>query len=63
MPYLSILEQNAVFGYLWVRIKKNYCHIWNHLPQICLIAKYNEIMEMLKFGTKIAFLGIFRVEF
>ena len=36
---------------------KNYCHIWNQHPRICLIAKFREIAKLSKFGTKNALFG------
>ena len=61
--------KNAWFGYFWPRMpylgisgqefQKNYCQIWNQHPWNCLIAKYREIMEMPKFGTKSALFGYF----
>ena len=55
------LTKNAVFGYFWDRIffKRNYCHIWNQHPWICLKAEYREIMKMPKIETKSALLGYF----
>ena len=44
------LTKNALFGYLWSRIWKNYCRIWNQHPQICLFAKFHEKTKMPKFG-------------
>ena len=44
MPYLGIFGQELK--------KKNYCHIWNQHPQICLFAKFHEKTKMPKFGTK-----------
>ena len=32
--------KDALFGYFWGRILKNYCHISNQHPQIFLIAKF-----------------------
>ena len=43
--------KNALFGYFWARILTNYCHIWNHHPQICQIAKFLLKRKMLKFGV------------
>ena len=42
MPYLGI------FG---LEFQKNYCHIWNHHPQICLFAKFYGKTTMPEFGT------------
>ena len=50
----------ALFGYFWVRILKNYCHIWNQYPRICLIAKYHKKRNKTKkIETKIALFGHF----
>ena len=58
--------KDALFGYFWPRMpnsgifgqefKKNYCHIWNYHPQICLIGKFHE-------KTKMCDLSIFGLEF
>ena len=44
--------KNTLFGYFWARISKNYCHIWNQLPQICLIVKFFRKTKMPKCGIK-----------
>ena len=49
--------KNAFFMYFSSGIWKQFCHIWNQSPWICLTGKYCEITKMLKFGTKIAFFG------
>ena len=61
--------KNALFGYFWQRMSylgvfgqkfwKNYCHIWNPHPQICLIAKFCRKAIMPKFGNKNALFGYF----
>ena len=51
--------KNALFGYFWVRILKNYCHIWNQHPQICLFPKFRGKTNILKFETKNAWFGYF----
>ena len=62
--------KNAFFEYFWPKNlylvifglefkKKNYCHIWNQHPWICVIAKHREITKMPKFGTKSALFGYF----
>ena len=56
---LKFSTKNAWCGYFWARILKNYCHIWNQHPRICLIAKFHEKMKMPKFGTKNALFGYF----
>ena len=47
------------FVYFWAEIWKQYCHIWNQHPRICLIAKFREKTKMPKFGTKNALFGYF----
>ena len=51
--------KNALFRHFWARILKNYCHIWNTHPQICLIVKFHEKTKLPKFGTKNALFGYF----
>ena len=51
--------KNALFGYFWAGILKNYCYIWNQHRQIFLIAKFHGKTKMSKFGTKMAYLEIF----
>ena len=52
--------KTAVLGYFGARIiLKNFCHIWNQHPWICLIEKYCEIRKMSKFETKSALFGSF----
>ena len=59
MKMPKFLTKNALFLYFWPRILKNYCHIWNQHPQICLFAKYHAIMKMPKFGTENTLFGYF----
>ena len=61
--------KNAIFGYFWRKMPyfgifgpeflKNYCHIWNQHPQICLFAKFHGKTKMPRFGTKNAWFGYF----
>ena len=51
--------KNAWFGYFWARIWKQFCHIWNPHPQICLFAKFHKKTKMPNFGTKNAWFGYF----
>ena len=48
-------------------IHKQYCHIWNQHPLICLAAKFREKTKMPKFKTKSAlfwyYFGIFGLKF
>ena len=50
---------NAWFGCFWTAIWKQYCHIWNQLPQICLTAKFGGKTKLPKFGNKNAWFGYF----
>ena len=51
--------KNAWFGCFGAGTLKQYCHIPNQHPRICLIAKSGEETKMLKFGTKDALFGYF----
>ena len=51
--------KNALFGYFWATILKNYCLIWSQHPRNGLFAKFCEIMKMAKFVTRNTFLGYF----
>ena len=51
--------KNALFGYFWDITLKNYCHIWNHHPQVCLFAKFHEETIIPKFATKNAWFMYF----
>ena len=52
--------KKGLFGYFWPRmpclgffgqkIKKNFCHIWNYHPQICLIGKIHRKRKMCDLG-------------
>ena len=54
----------GVFRYFWDRILKNYCHIWNQHPQICLIVEFlKKNQKCLNLGPKMSYLGISGVEF
>ena len=46
-------------GNFGLEFEKNYCHIWNQHPRICLIAKYHEIVRMPKFEIKSTKFGYF----
>ena len=59
MPYLGIFDQKCLIWVFWAGIWKQYCHIWNRHPRICLIAKFREKSKILKFGTKNAWFGYF----
>ena len=43
---LKFGTQNALFGYFWARILRNYSHIWNQHPRICLTGKFWEEIKM-----------------
>ena len=50
---MSFWDQKCLnLGIFWPRISKRYCHFWNQCPWFCLIAKFQEIIKMPKFGTK-----------
>ena len=51
--------KNAWLEYFWAGIWKQYSHIWNQLPRICLIPKFHEKTKMPKLGTKNALFGYF----
>ena len=42
--------KNALFGFLWPRILKNYFHIRNQHPRICQTAKFRGKMKIPKFS-------------
>ena len=48
---------------LWAGMLKNYGHICNQRPSICLIAKFCAKISILKFGTKNALFGCFGQQF
>ena len=51
--------KNALFGYFWAGISKNYCHISNQHLQVCLMAKFCNKMKISKVGIKNALFGYF----
>ena len=51
--------KNVWFGYFWAGIWKQYCHIWNQYPRICLIAKFHGKTKAPKFWTKNALFAYF----
>ena len=53
--------QNALFRYFSARTLKNYCHIWNQHPQICIFANFAKKQKCLNLGPKMLYLGIFWV--
>ena len=42
----------SYLGIFRLEFEKRYCHIRNHGPWICLIAKFSAKIKILKFGTK-----------
>ena len=38
--------KNTLFRYFWASILKNYCHISNQHPQICLFSKFHKKAKM-----------------
>ena len=56
---LKFGAKNAWSGYFWAGIWKKYCHIWNQLLRMCLIAKFRGKAKMPKFGTKNVLFGYF----
>ena len=65
MPYLGIFDQKCLtWVFLGMNLKKNYCHIWNQHPQMCLFAKFHKkTKKCLNVGPKVPYLGIFGQEF
>ena len=56
---LNFGNKNARFPYFWAEISKYYCHIWNQLLRICLVAEFGANIKILKFGSKNAWFGYF----
>ena len=52
MQIFKFVTKNALFGIFWTGILKNFCHILNEHPQICLILKFPARIKMPKFETK-----------
>ena len=53
------MPKNALFGYFWEIILKNYCVISNAQPQICLTSKFLHKKECFNLGSKMSYLCIF----
>ena len=51
--------KDALFGYFWTGIQKQFYHISNQHLQIYLIPKFHKIMKMPKFGPKNVLFGFF----
>ena len=57
MPKFGIKNVLGIFG---IELQKNYCHILDRHPQICLTAKFREKKtKMPKFTTKNALFGYY----
>ena len=56
-------NKNTLFWYFWSGILRNYCHIQNQRPGICIIANFCAGIQMPKFGTKNSLLAILGPEF
>ena len=56
---LKCVTKNGRFRYFRTRIWKQYSHIWNPLPRICVIAKFCRKAKMPKLTTKNAIFGYF----
>ena len=63
MPYRVFLTKNALFGYFRARLLKNYCHIRNQHPRICLIPNFAKKQKYLNLGPKMLYLGVSGLEF
>ena len=50
--------KNALFGFFWGRISKNYCLILNQHTQICLIQKFLKKKKSLNLGPKMRHFGL-----
>ena len=53
---------NVLLKYFWAWLSKNFCHISNQHPQICLFAKFHKKARMPKFEIKISYFGIFGLQ-
>ena len=62
--YLNLGPKMPDFGILGLEFEwKQYCHIWNQHPQICLIAKFCEKKSKLNLRPKMPYMGYFGLEF
>ena len=50
--FVQIWGQYCFIWVFWAAISKNYSHIWNQSPQICLIAEFSAKIKILEFGIK-----------
>ena len=61
--FFKCRKKIVLFGYFWAGIWKNYCHIWNQHPRICLMTKFRKKnQKCLNLGPKMPYLGIFGLE-
>ena len=58
---MPTLWKSALCCYFWASSEKNYCHISNQHPQICISAKFCEKIKMSALW-KTSFLVIFGLE-
>ena len=56
------MTNNELLG-LWAGMFKNYCHVYNECPPICLIAKFHAKIGILRFGKKMPYLGTLESNF
>ena len=56
---LKFRSKKELFGYIWDKILKNYCHITSQDLKICQIGKSREKAKMPKLWTKNALFGYF----
>ena len=49
---LKFVTKIAWLGYFGAGIWKQYCHIWNQHPKICVTGKFREKTKLPKFRTK-----------
>ena len=54
--------ENALFGYFWVVILKDWQQMGNQHSQFCQNAKFRAKIKIFKFWTKNALFGYFQVE-
>ena len=60
---LKFGTKNTLLEYLWARILKNYCHIANQYPRICLTGTFPKKQKCLNLVPNMSYLGIFELEF
>ena len=59
MKMLKFGTKSTLFVYVWARILKNSCHIWNQHLWISVKVKFSKETEMAEFGNKNAWFGYF----